>query len=270
MPRDLISLIRACGYAGTSGQSFRNNVRGAVSGSRMSYYILDGWGNWTSDYAGGTLAYNAFINLTYLMNGRSLWTNIRNNLTVLANDGTDPTSTGSASITSGATPNAGSNSLQVQVRGGTKIIQLHRVFTGINKQWSDYGTEPNPNPVTVASDIQITANFTSNGSETPDAYTYDLHIHYPGDGDFNPPLDYSFPITVMGTVSVDSTAAVVEWYSDSGYTTLYDEGTSGQTRVTSGGSGPTSGSLWMRYKDNGSWVNYGQVDWFDPRVYGHF
>lgn len=267
--RTILRLIQASGYAGTSGQSFRNNVPGAVSGARTSDYYLDGWGNWTNSYSGGTLAYNATVTLTFDLYAGGRWYNLpRKPLVALANDGTDPTSTGSASVVSGALMLPGSNTVQMQVRGGTKIVQLHRVFNGISKQWTEYGTEPNPNPVSVASDIDIFAQFTSTGSTTPDAYSYTLHLHYPGDGDFNDPLDFSFPVTVMGNVTTDNTAASVEWHTNSSYTALYTTGA--LARVESGGSGPTSGSLWMRYKDNGAWVNYGQVDWFDPRVYGHF
>src|SRR5690348_9138175 len=43
MPRDLLNLIKASGYAGTSGQSFRNNVTGAASGAKMSDYNLYAW-----------------------------------------------------------------------------------------------------------------------------------------------------------------------------------------------------------------------------------
>lgn len=234
----------------------------------MLDYIKDSWDSWTNSYSGGTLAYNALINLTYNLNANGRWPNIRLALFAQANDGTDPGSTGSVDVVSGALPTPGGNSLQLQVRGGTKVVQLHRIFNGISKQWTEYGTEPNPNPVSVESDIDIVASFTSNGSTTPDAYSFTVHVISPSEAQFNDDLDFSFPVTVMGNVVTDSSTSAVEWYSDSGYNSLYTAST--LARVASGGDGPTSGSLWMRYRDNGSWVNYGQVDWFDPRVYGHF
>lgn len=266
--RDLIRLIQASGQTGAGGQSFRNHVTGAGDGAGMVAYTKDTWDSWTNSYTGGTLAYNAIINLTYSLNAGGYWPNIRRSLVTQANDGTDPGSTGGADIVSGALPVPGSNSLQLRVRGGTKIVQLHRVFNGISKQWTEYGTEPNPNPQSVESDIDINAQFTSTGSTTPDAYSFTLHVLSPQDADYNDMLDFSFPVTVMGTVVTDGTAAAVEWHTNSSYSSLYATGV--QARVTSGGSYPTSGSLWMRYKDNGSWVNYGQVDWYDPRSYGHF
>lgn len=268
--RTLIRLEQVSGYAASAGQSFVSNVKpvGAKDGTRMTDYILYGWDSWTNSYSGGTLAYNATINLTYNLNAGSRWSNIRTTLFAQANDGTDPSSYGSIDIVSGALPAPGANSLQLRVRGGTKVVQLHRIFNGVNKQWTEYGTEPNPNPVSMAQEISIGASFTSNGNTTPDTYSYTLHVIYPGDGDFNDLLDYSFPVSVMGNVTTDDSTGAVEWYSNSSYSVLYDAGT--QTHVMSGGDGPTSGSLWMRYKDNGAWVNYGQVDWFDPRVYGHF
>ena len=43
MARTLLNLIKASGYSGVAGQSFRNNVTGAGTGVKMSDYNLDGW-----------------------------------------------------------------------------------------------------------------------------------------------------------------------------------------------------------------------------------
>lgn len=266
--RDLIRLIQASGGSAAAGQAFSGNVNGAAAGAGMVDYLKDSWDSWSSDYSGGTLAYNAIIHLSFNLNANGRWPYIRQPLYCVANDGTDPGSTGGADVVAGEPIVPGTNNIQVRVHGGTKIVQLHRIFNGITKQWTEYGTEPNPNPISVESDIDIIANFGSTGSTSPDAYGFTLHIVSPNEALFNDDLDYSFPVTVMGNVVVDGNQAPVEWYNDSSYTSLASQNV--LVRVTSGGSGPTSGSFWLRYMDNGSWVYYGQVDWYDPRAYGHF
>jgi hypothetical protein len=71
MPYTLFHLIKASGNAGTSGQSFRNHVTGAASGTKMSDYKIS-----TANYAGEEptteFPYNhgEVFNMTLTFNGQ--------------------------------------------------------------------------------------------------------------------------------------------------------------------------------------------------------
>lgn len=51
MARNLKAAIIASGFAGTVGQSFKNHVTGAVSGDKLSDWLVSAWASWTGEPA---------------------------------------------------------------------------------------------------------------------------------------------------------------------------------------------------------------------------
>lgn len=81
--RSLRELIRASGNAGTAGQSFRNHVTGAVTGARMSEYVMlsTAWSG-SQPQPPGEITYAGTVDfgLTFTATANSRFVNIRNAL----------------------------------------------------------------------------------------------------------------------------------------------------------------------------------------------
>lgn len=270
MAYTLRDLIKASGNAGTSGQSFRNHVTGATSGTAMSHYkaglafdVTDALPSTEYTYASGSSVYTR---ITYLSTAVK-WSLIRQN-------GTTPwTQIGSSSTTGGLRP----SSVVWDDTGltGTANYTLIGVYDPNTLQTLSYYDAwfrdyPYPNQPPDSGTYVVRAKPVATGSLTPSGsstMTYQWQ-YVPDIGPFNPTYTDPTSITVaVSRIAYPAWATVheSEYYSDSGYTTLVGNTISSDPE--------TIFTWWIRYRIKaeynggtpGSWNYYGSYTWYDPR-----
>lgn len=274
MPGQLREAIIASGNAGTSGQSFRNHVTGAVSGAKLSDYKLTAvaFSGQPTTGGGPYPAEQTFaITATFTRNSRAH--NIQRNvsaawqLTV-----TEPgTEVALESFSSNGSPSGASHTLNIRVKGKQ---------TG-SPSVSPVATQPGSEPASgVPWAVQWTCNFSGLGGTGTTAF--DITWSYdPDTSTFSPTLTNVWSAT-FGNRGYDENADFdFEWRTaDSGGGTLIS--TARQFTLTSDSNSiypsdingllnAETATLYLRWRikttsgGNGTWNNYGAVACTDPR-----
>lgn len=259
MPRDLLSLIKASGYAGVSGQSFRNNVAGATSGAKMSDYNLDGWTfigapNTVDQYGDGAVF---DITISFIQSSRA--SNIKRlGNTIVATPGTQPEGFDIISSSSNVVAAADGSTVHVEVSAPTNgsITYSSHVW------YSNYADGVYPPNDGSSQDVTFEGKVISGPPTGTDEVS--LHLSYTPDiGGFNPGITAEFPFTMIRrSHSVNLDDYDWEWYSDSAYTNYVASGsiivpmTAGQTVA-----------YYLRASEKGKniWNNVGMVSFTDNR-----
>ncbi len=289
MARTLYWLIRASGYLGTSGQSFRYHVTGAATGAAMSHYNITAW----TFSSGPSPAPTVYTSPQTFAMGISFTQGIRayhikrtgSSGMVSATpppfpDGSEPTNPfgsritlDSHSILSGDTGSAAS----VTVLGeavvasvgaespaySVRVVDNTSSYTGSDyyRYWIRFGFNVAAGSVSGYSTINFRL-----------AYT-------PDNGPYNPELATKFSLQMYRRAGA---ASDYDWefHENDSYTSLYtppDAGHTGTNYVEWPEPYPRTASpdswdktLYLRYRikgNSGAWTNYGAVDWNDTRSY---
>lgn len=290
MPFSLRNLIKASGFAGVAGQSFRNHVSGAVGGTRMSDYIIPKFVLDTGSVSVPPFTYGTTATLTLPF--------------TLPNKGIR-----ASAIQRRAVTQFGANRFPVNGNFGGSSVTITSLGT-----WSDDNKSGSLNLTVVAPfagtpTLTTSASFFTNGagstpSDTPQrvrwqaklsstpAGTSSLEIttrYTPDIGPFNDTLFSSGSGPNDGfIISVTNRAYEVddyeyEWHSNSGYSDLLSNSsfyipTFGSAIYTRGGTytapyddasyGGSVLTAYLRWRsDSGSgWNNVGAVTFTDPRT----
>jgi hypothetical protein len=265
MTHKLNELIRASGYAGTSGQSFRNHVAGAASGAKMSDYLITAWALSDtpnpapfSPYADNTTFY---LDPQFTQGVRASY--IKRVGAVFVVSGSGPYGFSATAVTNNAVGAATGSQLRVLVRSPFSSEQVITTgtpwYVGYSPRGSSY---PPPGSGTVPVDFLAQTTYASGSGQQ----TCSFGVGYtPDAGGFNPDLPsqfYNFPIAnrIEGLADFDH-----EWHSNSTYTSLVSSASSFQIM-----SAPAySVTYWYRYRrkiSGASWVQLGAVNWSDTRL----
>lgn len=267
--RDLLNLIKCSGYAGTSGQSFRNNVTGAASGTKMSDYKVTDW-IWDGlpvlgrDWSSGTV----FTVSADIIGGSKASNIIKQGAGLIA-------------ISPVSVPEGGSATVDCSVSG----LSIAGTITIVGGHPESTGALLTGNAV-VLNDISGDAPahvlfkgvLGSGASSDGLSQEFTLALSFPnmntGTGSFNPDLGAGgttqFQVSITDR-DYDITDFTQEWYSDSGYTTLVGDGTGVDwTDPGVGGNytpGPWSKTYYMRWRmhPTDSWTNFGAVTYNEDR-----
>lgn len=277
MAYNLRELIKASGYAGTSGQSFRNHVTGAASGVGMRDYLIN-TATWTNPFEPLPTIYDspalAYATISFADMGDLAGAIVNRDVsawqvqaTVLdGGSGEAATITGVEWYTDHPTNNAEAY-VGISV-DGPYAIGIPTVSTYV--WYRDY-TEPD-RPADGDTDPYV-VDFSVISGSVPAAGTGLVQLALSLTPDrfgaaFNPPQSNA---SVLGdwTLTIDrrdnpGQQIEAEWYSDSSYSTLV----STNLTYTISSSPNTSVSYWARYRNSGSsdtWTNIGEVNWQDPR-----
>ena len=285
MPRTLQRLIIASGNAGTSGQSFRNHVAGAVSGTKMSDYNIDSPA-WTNTPSAVTTypTPTTFSNLTLTLGVYNAKASQIQETTAAGWSVAyiSPLSTASASINSVSwASNVATVSVTIngELTTGTPVTTASVWYQGYTNPVLPYGGSGNTDPsncspdCTTAFDVAFTMS--ANPIAASGSTTNNLSVQYVPDkfgAQFNPTI-YGPGPTAGGqwTVNQDRrpgaqpTVDAVEWATDAGFTNVVS---TSQTYVISSDNN-TYTELYLRYKIDGagSFTDYpsNPLIWQDPR-----
>ena len=264
----LVELIRASGFAGIVGQSFRWHVTGAASGASMRQYLILSWS--ISGVPSNPLPVyndNSTVTLTVTFNRGARAYHIQRNTSAAWSISASAAAPGAAasivSVTAGGSPLGETHTVGLRVRGcysGSPTISVAG-FQSASTQPANAFTDPWP-----ASWQSITGASTPTGQSE---ITVELQ-YSPDIGGFNPNFVYSFPMTVFNrAVEMDT-----EWHANSSYTSLvsasanFDLLNSALYPSTPAGLLPgESITLYLRYRTKGTttWTNHGPVTCFDGR-----
>lgn len=277
--KDLLQLIRCSGYAGTAGQSFRNNVAGPSSplpsGTKMSDYIFNDW-NWTGGIPSqpdSGVRYNsgAVFNMTGSMSCNA-------NAQYIIRQGTN-----SGIITASYAIQAEGDNVQVtadsvsstamsasvlvtgQVNPGLFPLGANSV-SGLAHYWingADSDTQPaDNNPCTAHFHAAPVATAPDGGYLDMSWQMQILNINT-NSGLFNSdptPFTCTARVNNRGLSASDFT---FYWYTDSGYSSLYG---TGPDQFWDESFVPEDFSLWLAYTfQGGSQIQHGQVTFHDQR-----
>lgn len=278
MPRDLIHLIKASGFAGVSGQNFLGHVTGAASGvgcDAKDYYVTA----WTRDQdAPGNdgedelTSPQSFV-LTYQLTKGSHFHHIQRtdsgSVGVFLSSGGVGVPTASATLSSIAiTSTQVGYTLNVAAKardgaGPTSSIaswQNPGVW-GAGKWFRDY-SYPTLAPVGTAEPILFILDSVS-AAGSPTSQVYDVDVHYiPDNGPYNSTLGETYHLLME-----DRTPTIgdfdIQWSNDG--STVAGTGISHERAQTVSGE---SFSVWYRFRYVGgsSYGAWQQVQWTDPRV----
>lgn len=261
--RTLRNLIRASGFAGIAGQSFRNHVLGAASGAKMSDYRSGGIST-SGEPAPNGVTYNdnAGFTVTVSLGGSARWSYIKNvgagkfSITPsLSPDGFAVVSP--ASTVNAADPSSASFSVRAPYNG-TRTTSGSVWFTGYVQPARPATTGPEPaqfygivtsDPPTGTSNVSVQMGY------WPDAVQ----------DTFNPFMSVTWPFTMNNRQYPTDTAQFQwEWYNNPSYTGTPVSTSPTYSFTTSPG---TTMDLWLRTRLVGTtiWTNYGLVHWADPR-----
>lgn len=278
MPRTLLYLIKASGYSGTSGQSFRYHVAGSpTTGTKMSDYNCTAW---TRDQDapgnnGETLLSSpqSFV-LTYQLTKGSKFSSIQR---------TDSGSVGAFMSSSGVgVPGAscslssiGITSTQVgytlnvaskptpgaQPASNISSWQNPTVY-GATKWFADY-SYPTLAPVGTAESIAFALDTTSSPG-SPGSQVYDVDVHYTPDiGPYNSTLTETYHLLMTDRVTTLGDFDI-EWSNDG--STVASTGAF-HTRLQS--VAYENFTVYYRYRyagSGGSFSSWQAVQWQDPRI----
>lgn len=272
MPRTLRNLILASGNAGTSGQSFRNHVTGATSGTKMSDYNL-GSASFTNqpvdDVGNYPDQYDAVITVTFAGVGGK-FDLIKRSFTDAAN--------WNVSVIGGLGASVAIQSLTSS--GPTNAVITTRIRSPFRTDGSLFGSAAFANGTQSLGDpepILITGSASNPGAAA--ASTVQGFISYfPDNGPYNPTITngsgWSAPFSHR---ALDATAFSWEWYtstSDRSSSTNMLSNSRTFTLTTqvpplaqSGGTVPLdSFTLYFRTRTlAGGEFSLGSVSWTDPR-----
>lgn len=268
----LRDLIRASGYAGTSGQSFRNNVAGAASGAKMSDYKCNGWAFSTGGTAPDTApvggAYDGTqtfdMDIDFTQGSRASYIKRTGAMLVF-----DPLTSSNgagyeAHVVSQSVVGAASGS-HVQI----SVTPPYATGTGssITKgtPWYVGYTNPSMPPAGMGTmQVRFFVQFT-NGTNTPVVVNTQFQFSYTPDiGPFNPTLVKEY-INIPFHKRLDTLLDYdIEYHANSTYTSLAGGGVSFDVDTNPG----DSFTYWIRYRlkgSTGSWTNLGSETWHDAR-----
>lgn len=267
MGRTLYGLIRASGYSGAAGQSFRNNVAGAATGVRMSEYVLLGLVNWSSsDYSAGVdVANGGVLHFGFDFDAHPNWLNIRlpnawdaNQLYAVNTAESDPQA--ECLIESLSQPSGFTS-------GNTFIARFYGRYFAPGGAWSfsseaarysdfsgAYPAMEEP-PDFNDYDYFVSVNFNYSGASTPPYYAENFDFVYPNDaGEFNPAFTHSIQVDVQARL-LPPPSVEVQWSLDSSYTdlTAFDNSTS-YNFLANKGMAPITVNYRYRFGGSGSWT----------------
>lgn len=215
----LVDLIKASGYSGVAGQSFRNNVLGAVTGAKVTDYKQTAASWDTQTFAGLHNPNDSYVcTLTFTEGSRAF--NFRNagNVIVLSLNDIEVVKS------SESMGSAGSGTATVNVDG-----RLDLSGAGISSTF----TVP-PSPIAFGSGggvntvhFIVSVNSVASGSDfrgwhftLPNANTGPPFNTYAGGGDISSG-SYSVEVRRRAPAITDYD---FEWYSDATFTTFFDSG----------------------------------------------
>jgi hypothetical protein len=273
MPFSLAYLIRASGYAGVAGQSFRNHVIGAATGAKMSDYIVS---DWLFDSApdpdfnyddGATFA----MPIAFTQGSRAHFIKRAGSgvLTVQATYGPDyggtlPESNAGFQIdsTSHLIDAGATGALTVTLRAP---MAPATGFAG--SAWFDgyahfdVPTYDGVNPDPVRFDGVIAGG---GAGGTPVLQCFSV-MYAPDIGPFSPMLFKTFPLMMIERATDESTSPYAwEWHTNSSYTDLHSSDAS--FLVNSRPMDSFTYYLRVRPLAGGAWNNVGAVTFDDPRL----
>ncbi len=296
MARNLKNLIIASGYAGVSGQSFRNHVTGSGTGTAMSDYNM-GSPSWTNGFtqllSGApyptpytktdlTLTLGLFNSKADKIQSKNLsnWT-----LSVIS-----PGSTASGSLNSISwSGNIGTLNLTLfgELTTGTPTTNLTRWYQGYTSPYVPFETTIGPpytcttleNCGNCVSDCTTSYNvdftFSVNGISASGSADSDIYLSYAPDNysaGYNPPIygpgptgGSSWSITQNRRDGSIPVVTSIEWATDSGFTNVV----STSTTYTISSDHLANVDVYLRYKLDGagSWTEHpsNPINWTDPR-----
>ena len=275
--KDLPNLIKCCNYAGTSGQTFRDNVTGAVSGTWMIRdHTVTGL-----DWTGGPAGADVFPQDTghvYSMTGSFIGGShigyiIRQGSGLFAISNVTINAGGSVSLdssdVSGSSASASVTIIAPYNPGATESLSGSATY-----YYS--GTDQASPPSSGYCQAHFSAVVTGGGG-TPDGgydnVEFDLAMSnvnaYTGDFNVTPAAQHFVAATNHRGVSPSD--MTVEWHDNSSYT-HYVSGAFNyfvdESVIWPTAPDPSGYTLWLRYQlpGGGSWVNFGAVTFIDSRI----
>lgn len=267
MARDLIKLIKAGGvYAGTSGQTFRSHVPGAVSTAFMHEFDLWAW-EFSDQVPAPELIYTGIrdfhMNLAFSQGARA--SNIKRIgavATILP-----------VNVPPGSSVGFTQNSIVGAATGSEVTVQVAPGYNPSatpyqNSGWFDGYTAPTSPPGQAAEPVLMYHALSGAGGSGSQHIQW--YIQYvPGkDNDaagYNPILSQFFDAHLYNRAE-DIGDWEFQWFSDSGYSTLVFDGPAGVTIYSNPGQTTTFWTRARRVVSGGSWSPLGAVSFTDPRV----
>jgi hypothetical protein len=271
MSRNLIKLIQASGGGGGAGQTFRNHVTGAGTGVKMTDYLL-GTASWSglpidipeNPPFADNITYNVVATFADMgpnyplirVNGAGPWSQLGS----VANNG-------SAAVNSATWNDANKTVTVPYTARGAYDPNTLKTLSSFHFYFRDY-TPPDEPPDNEL--YQVVIRVTATGSDTPSGFTTEtFQIGY-GNADiagFNPaPIISPSSTYRVNRRSHGTWATTHEW--EAHHSSAYDSLKA--SSILSDNN--TTYDVWIRYRrriefgGNGTWTNYGQVIWTDPRM----
>jgi hypothetical protein len=264
----LRNLIRASGFAGVSGQSFRNHVTGAGSGAAMSQYKITAWSFTgtsnlpsTSPLGGSYEDGHVFSNIDIVFTQGSRAFNIKRTGAAMTVAGSGPygfSVTASQSIVGGATGSLVTFTCR-------SPFSSEQVITG--NAWYNGYNRPNL-PPSGSGSVQV--DFTANTTSSTASGVQNCQIlctYVPDIGDFNPTLTQNY-VNIPFANRIEQVGDFnYEWRTTSSRSTGSVVGTSPTLSIQSAPGYSVSYWLFYQRKLSGSaWLGAGSVDWTDSRL----
>lgn len=260
MSYSLRDLIRASGYAGVAGQSFRNHVSGAGAGAAMSQYKCNGW----------TFSGEPVPEITY-DEGQAFTIAVDFSQGTYA-DWIKRAGSGLVAITAGLSPYGfdvynQASTVVGPATGSSVSFNVHAPYaSGYSLSGGAYFTgyiPPDEPANSDPADVTFTGRVTAESPTGSDSVS--VQISYAPDiGPFNPTLTHEFPFAMYRrSASTNLADYDWQWYSDAGYTTLVT--TSAAFVVTSNPGDSTTYYLKAKSKASGTYTTVGAVIFVDDR-----
>lgn len=269
MTFNLRNLIKASGYAGVNGQSFRNNVAGSATGAKMSEYKCPDWffdtpgAPSTSPIGSSYVGTQTFtIDVSFPSQAsRAHYIKRIGSMIVFNPENANNSAGYSASVVSQSVVAAATgSSISISVVPPTDTGTV----TFGSPWYADYTYPATPPSGSGSVPVQFKAQMSAVGGgasvvNVRFSFTYDPDI-----GGFNPQLLKQYiniPFTTRASAISDFDT---EWHNNSTYTSLKD--TAFFFNISS--APMYSVSYWLRYRRKGdtSWINAGEAAWSDSRL----
>jgi hypothetical protein len=275
--RDLKELIKCSNYAATSGQSFKNNVAGAVSGAKMTDYIVTGW-NWTGGPAGADV-FRQDTGHIYSMVGTFLGGSRISNI---IRQGSGLLAISSVTINAGGSVTLNSNNVtsSATASADVEIIAPYNpgatVSMSADAKYYYSGSDQASPPSSGYCQAHFAAVVTGGGASPDGGYdnvSFYLSMSnvnaYTGNFNDNPAPLYCVAATNHRGISPSD--FTVEWHLDSAYTSLQSGNPNyfvDESVIWPSAPDPSGYTLYLRYKGPGvsTWTNYGAVTFIDSRI----
>jgi hypothetical protein len=271
MARDLLGLIKASGYAGTSGQSFVNNVLpiGAKSGAKMTDYYISGW-VFSGTQPSSTPVGGSYIGTTdFAMNvdftQNSLAFNIKRIGAPIVLDADVPGNPGgySASIVAqNVVVGASGSTITVRVVPPIGTTPSGSIVAG-QTWYVNYPYPSTPPSGAGAQPVRFTAAIGSGGGGGEVRNIHFTLSYAPDIGPFNASLAKVYTGIPFTTRAETLNDFQYEWHTTSAYS---DSSPITFSSFTISSTPLYSISYWLRYRrPGGAWNNVGEVHWEDTR-----